>query len=405
LLKQPPLPRFRSRLHDERTATLIGTALGAAFVTAFLTGLISHVLQHPPSWLAHHLPTRPSWGYRLTQGLHVSSGIAAIPLLLAKLWTVYPKLFEWPPLKSALHSLERLSILVLFAGAVFELVTGLLNAAQWYVWGDQFPFVQTHYWVAWITVGALVAHLGVKAPAIARGFRSPKAEPVEVAEVVEVAELVEASRAGLDAQKDTQKQGVSRRTFVATTAAAAGAVTVASVGQSVTGLRQVSVLSPRDVGVGELHLPVNRTAAQAGVTEQTVAEAGWRLRVTGGARPLSLSREELAALPQTSAELPIACVEGWSAQARWEGVRIRDLMDMAGVPHDADVRVESLERYGAYAVTVMERQYVRDPEALLALRLNGQTLTLDHGYPARVIVPNRPGVLQTKWVQQLAAIA
>ena len=133
LRRPPPLPRFRSRLHDERTATLIGTALGVAFATAFLTGLISHVLQHPPSWLAHHLPTRPSWGYRLTQGLHVASGIAAIPLLLAKLWTVYPKLFEWPPLKSVLHALERLSILVLFAGAVFELVTGLLNSAQWYV--------------------------------------------------------------------------------------------------------------------------------------------------------------------------------------------------------------------------------------------------------------------------------
>ncbi|NUR60327.1 MAG: molybdopterin-dependent oxidoreductase [Catenulispora sp.] len=386
-MRQPPLPRFRSRLHDERTATLIGTALGVAFATAFLTGLISHVLQHPPGWLAHRLPARPSWGYRLTQGLHVSSGIIAIPLLLAKLWTVYPKLFAWPPLKSLAHAVERLSILVLVAGAVFELATGLLNSAQWYVWGGQFPFVPTHYWVAWITVGALIVHLGVKAPAIARGLRSPKTElPEAYQQIVE-----------------EQKQGVSRRAFVATTAVAAGAVTVATVGESIDSLRPVSALSPRDIGVGELGVPINRTAGQAGITADLVT-SDWRLQVAGGTRPLSLSRDELAALSQSSATLPIACVEGWSVDAHWEGVRISDLMDLAGIPHDADVRVFSMEKNGAYAVTVMERQYVRDRAALLALRLNGRTLTLDHGYPARVIVPNRPGVLQTKWVRRMEAI-
>ena len=387
-VKQPPLPSFHSRLHDERTTSLVGTALGVAFVTAFLTGLVSHVLQQPPSWLAHHLWTRPSWGYRLTQGLHVASGIAAIPLLLAKLWTVYPKLFQWPPLKSVTHALERLSILVLISGAIFELVTGLLNAAQWYVWGSQFPFIQTHYWVAWITLGALVLHLGVKAPAIARGYRSPKKE------------LPQAYREDLAAQE----HGVSRRAFFATTAAAVGTVTVATVGQSITSVHQVSVLSPRDVGVGELGVPINRTAARAGVTEADASSA-WRLEVAGGARTLSFSRDELAALPQTSAKLPIACVEGWSVDAHWQGVRIRDLMDMAGAPHDADLRVVSMERSGAYAVTVMEREYARDPTALLALHLNGEPLTLDHGYPARVIVPNRPGVLQTKWVRRLEVIA
>ena len=388
LLRQPPLPRFRSRLHDERTATLIGTALGVAFSTAFLTGLVSHVLQHPPGWLAHRLWTRPSWGYRLTQGLHVASGIAAIPLLLAKLWTVYPRLFGWPPLKSLAHALERLSILVLISGAIFELVTGLLNTAQWYVWGSQFNFVQTHFWVAWITVGALVVHIGVKAPAIARGLSSPKKE------------LPAAYQADLDAQR----QGVSRRAFIATTAVATGAVTLATVGESVGPLRDVSVLSPRDVGAGVQSLPVNRTAGQAGVTEDSVG-ADWRLVVAGGTRPVSLGLDELAELPQTSADLPIACVEGWSVGAHWQGVRIRDLMDLAGAPHDADLRVVSMEKHGAYATTVMERQYARGPEALLALRLNGAPLSLDHGYPARVIVPNRPGVLQTKWVHRLEVIA
>jgi DMSO/TMAO reductase YedYZ molybdopterin-dependent catalytic subunit len=42
-----------------------------------------------------------------------------------------------------------------------------------------------------------------------------------------------------------------------------------------------------------------------------------------------------------------------------------------------------------------------DPDSLLALRVNGADLSLDHGYPARVIVPNNPGVHNTKWVSAL----
>ncbi|MET0767323.1 MAG: molybdopterin-dependent oxidoreductase [Aeromicrobium sp.] len=38
---------------------------------------------------------------------------------------------------------------------------------------------------------------------------------------------------------------------------------------------------------------------------------------------------------------------------------------------------------------------------MLALQLNGETLSLDHGYPCRLIAPNRPGVFQTKWVRRL----
>jgi DMSO/TMAO reductase YedYZ molybdopterin-dependent catalytic subunit len=44
---------------------------------------------------------------------------------------------------------------------------------------------------------------------------------------------------------------------------------------------------------------------------------------------------------------------------------------------------------------------IRDRRALLALRVNGAALSLDHGYPARVIVPANPGVNNTKWVHRL----
>jgi hypothetical protein len=58
------------------------------------------------------------------QGLHVATGIASIPLLLAKLWTVYPHLWTWPPVRSVTHALERVSLVPLVAGSLFMLTTG-----------------------------------------------------------------------------------------------------------------------------------------------------------------------------------------------------------------------------------------------------------------------------------------
>ena len=84
----------RPPAHHERVTSKIGLALAVTFTPCFVTGLISHLIQHPPDWF--FWPSRPVWLYRVTQGLHVISGVASIPLLLAKLWSVYPKLFGRP---------------------------------------------------------------------------------------------------------------------------------------------------------------------------------------------------------------------------------------------------------------------------------------------------------------------
>ncbi|MFI7298458.1 molybdopterin-dependent oxidoreductase [Streptomyces sp. NPDC050121] len=367
-------PVFRGRLHDARTATSLGRWLGLAFAVCFVTGLVSHVMQHPPGWLADDLPSRPSWGYRFTQGLHVASGIAAVPLLAAKLWTVYPRLFEWPVLRSVRHALERLSVAVLVAGAVFELFTGLLNTAQWYPW--PFSFVPVHYAVGWLVVGALLLHLAVKAPEIRAHWsrRSPGTLTLPAGDAAD------------------------RRSLLAAVGAAVGAVTLTTVGQSFTPLKNLDLLAPRHPDHGPQALPVNRTATAAGVAHLTAEN--YRL-VVSGPRPYTLTLDDLRALPQREVELPIACVEGWSRSARWTGVRVADLLERAGAPRDARVRVVSLQLRGGYRVSEMGHEHARDPLTLLALRLNGEELTPDHGYPARLIAPNRPGVLQTKWVGRL----
>jgi hypothetical protein len=76
---------------------------------------------------------------------------------LAKLWVVYPKLFAWPPARDVGHAVQRGSLLLLVGGAVFQLSTGVANVAKWYPFG--FSFTATHYWVGWITIGALLLHI------------------------------------------------------------------------------------------------------------------------------------------------------------------------------------------------------------------------------------------------------
>ncbi len=168
---------------------MLGIALGLAFTTCFLTGLVSHAHQHPPSWF--DLPTRPAGLYRVTQSLHVATGIASIPLLLAKLWTVFPLFWKRPAVAGVAHALERLSLAPIVAGSVFLLFTGTINIAYWYS-PMTFFFTAGHYWAAWLTIGALIVHVGAKssitrlalsarAPAAVVPDRGPQGYPVNKA--------------------------------------------------------------------------------------------------------------------------------------------------------------------------------------------------------------------------------
>jgi hypothetical protein len=370
---------LESPVHDERTASILGIALGIAFTTCFLTGIYSHLLQHPVSWLA--IPSRPAGLYRITQGIHVATGIAAIPLLLAKLWSVYPHLFQWPPVKNASHGIERLLLVPLVGGAALQLFTGYANVARWYPWPWFFP--TAHFWLAWVVIGALVAHIAAKATTVRRAVRRRRdADPPTAAPAPGT---------------------LGRRGFLATVIAAIGIVTVTSVGQTVGPLRKLALLGPRRPDIGPQGFPVNRSAVEAGV-HSAATSPSYTLSVRGNvATPVSLTLEQLEALPRNSAALPIACVEGWSASATWRGVRVRDLLHLAGVPpaRHPTVDVVSLEDGGLYSRSVLNPSQAHDADTLLALELHGERIDLDHGYPVRLIGPNRSGVMQTKWVHEL----
>lgn len=366
---------FSSELHTRRAGAILGIALGVSFTLCFATGLLSWAIQDPPSWF--HWPSRPAGLYRFTQGLHVAAGIASIPLLLAKLWAVYPKLWRWPPVESIAHAIERISLLPLVGGSLFLLFSGVASITRWVPYPFSFP--AAHFWAAWITIGALIVHIGAKASLLGPSLSRNSAE-----------------RTG-----PLPEAGLSRRGFIWTGFAGAGALTLVTVGQTFRPLEFLAFLAPRKPSVGPQGFPVNKTAGSAGVSDLALDPA-YRLAVSGAvSSPLSLSLEELRALPQREVTLPISCVDGWSATVRWRGVRVRDLLQMAGAAPQATAIAESLQPRGPYRSAELNLDHAHDPDTLLALEANGATLDIDHGYPVRLIGPNRPGVMQTKWVSRL----
>ncbi|MEU1038133.1 molybdopterin-dependent oxidoreductase [Streptomyces sp. NPDC005907] len=454
----PASPGFwRSPLRGPWFTSVLGVVLLAGITALFVTGLLSYAAYNPglspvndktpdKGLLGLYLfpwPTDPVWLYRLTQGVHVTLGLVLIPVLLAKLWSVVPKLFTLPPARSLAHGLERISLLLLVGGALFEFTTGVLNIQLDYVFpGSFYPL---HFYGAWVFFAAFVTHAVLRVPAAVRNLRHPRTgstgtgstgtgstgtgstgtgstgtgstgtdvsretppfgddTPPGTPELTPSATAV--SGQGL-VSPDPASPTVSRRGALGLVGGGSLLLLVTTAGRNFDGpLRESAVLAPHggpEPASGAAAFQVNKTAAAVGIDAAETTEEAWRLVVTGRTGTVRLSRAALLRLPQHGAALPIACVEGWSTSDQsWRGVRLRDLAALVGHGDGADVLVESLQRHGAFRRAALRANQVADPRSLLALYVNGEPLTPDHGHPARVIVPAAPGVHNTKWVARM----
>jgi DMSO/TMAO reductase YedYZ molybdopterin-dependent catalytic subunit len=139
----------------------------------------------------------------------------------------------------------------------------------------------------------------------------------------------------------------------------------------------------------------------------SVDAATWRLRIHGLVdHEVTLSYNDLAELPIVEQYVTIACVSNevggqLVGNAKWTGVRLRDVLEMAGVQSGATQLVgRSVDGWTAGMPTA----WVMDPnrEPMIALKMNDQALPRIHGYPARLIVPGLYGyVSATKWLSDL----
>jgi DMSO/TMAO reductase YedYZ molybdopterin-dependent catalytic subunit len=406
----PFRPAFwRSPLRGTWLTAVLGSVLLVGIPIVFVTGLLSYAAYDPglgggndrtpgKGLLGIYLftwPTDPVWLYRAVIGVHVLLGLALLPVVLVKLWSVIPRLFAWPPAESPAKVLERLSLVLLVGGAVFELMTGLMNIQIFYPW--PFSFYTAHLYGGWVFIGAFVTHASLKFPAMVTALRA-RSLAGELRTGLSDTRPEDPDETGLVAVSPAEPT-ISRRGLLGLVGGSSLLLVGLAGGQTLGDrLRVTALLAPRG-GSFPGDFPVNKTAAGRGITAADVGE-GWRLAVVAGGRTQSLSREDLRALPQITERLPIACVEGWSTTQNWTGVRLADLLELVGAAPD-DIMVTSLQRHGAFAQVRLAANQVADPRSLLALAVNGKPLTLDHGYPARIIIPAAPGVHCTKWVREV----
>jgi DMSO/TMAO reductase YedYZ molybdopterin-dependent catalytic subunit len=133
----------------------------------------------------------------------------------------------------------------------------------------------------------------------------------------------------------------------------------------------------------------------------------WRLTVNGMVEhPVTMSYADLAQLPLVEQYVTIACVSNrvggdLVGNALWAGVRLRDVLDMSGVrPGATQIVGRSADGWTAGFPTEYAMDRSREP--MIALLMNGEPLPIEHGYPARLIVPGLYGyVSATKWLTEI----
>jgi DMSO/TMAO reductase YedYZ molybdopterin-dependent catalytic subunit len=131
----------------------------------------------------------------------------------------------------------------------------------------------------------------------------------------------------------------------------------------------------------------------------------YRLKVDGLVdEPLSLSWRQLRTeLPQTALTRDFQCVTGWRVDdVKWRGVRLRDVLDRAGVrPGATHLRLHSFD--GAYTESLTMEQARRD-DVLVAHEMLGKPVTQEHGGPVRLYVAPMYGYKSLKWLDRIEVV-
>lgn len=143
------------------------------------------------------------------------------------------------------------------------------------------------------------------------------------------------------------------------------------------------------------------------VIAPTVDASGWSLNLHGLVNtPIRLTYDQLVSLPSVEEYATLECVSNkvggdLMSTAIWKGVRLREMLDRAGVNPAADYVV--FRCYDGYDVGVPLDRSLMDG-TILAYEMNGTKLPNEHGYPVRAIVPGLYGMMNAKWVTEIELV-
>lgn len=134
-------------------------------------------------------------------------------------------------------------------------------------------------------------------------------------------------------------------------------------------------------------------------TPQILDVEDYRLEVTGLVEnPLSLTYEQLRCMPKISAEVVLNCPMTFTDRAEWSGVRLANILKIAGVKEGATrLRLTGADGYFAH----VPLEDAMRPESFLAYEWEGETLPIMHGFPLRAVLPDIYGSQWVKWLVKI----
>lgn len=202
---------------------------------------------------------------------------------------------------------------------------------------------------------------------------------------------------------------VSRRQFLKWSAAAAAIAVLAFYGLTSLGLRvaRLAFASVAEMFAKEVTPTDEFYVVTKNVIDPVVDESTWRLDVDGlVSSPRTYAKTDLLAMAAVDEHVTLECVSNevggnLISTAKWGGIRLSDLLDASVVDPTADWVL--FECADAYTVAIpMSR--ARDPATLLALRMNDHVLPVNHGLPARIVVPGLYGMFHAKWLTRITPV-
>ncbi len=132
---------------------------------------------------------------------------------------------------------------------------------------------------------------------------------------------------------------------------------------------------------------------------QYVDLSTYKLKITGEVETeTTMSYADVVALPNAQKAVTLNCVEGWSVDILWRGVRLTDVINKAGVGPDANTVI--FHCYDGYT-TSLPLSFVLDRDLLLAYQMNGVNLPAERGFPFQVVAESKLGYKWAKWVTEI----
>jgi hypothetical protein len=381
---RPDAPLRPPDRHGYLSSTIVTMQLGLA-----LTVLLGLMFLSGGLFYLYHFNYNIGPYFTATRVIHFYVGLASIPFLVAKYATTGYRFAGYylglPRFKQAgpPHLVPRVTSPLLALDFFVLYFSGLYMLFHYYYTVTNIPPfelkpVQVHLWSAVVAVPLLAVHLGWHLLETIQGLREER-------------------RALHAVSPDAiSRQALTRRAFV-------GTVLLGGIGLSVA--FQNSRLANAEMGglfIGRI--PEEERGGPGDFPVETlfgkeeVDPATWRLMIEGAVdRPLSLTYDALLALPPVTKRIRLSCVSGWTANATWTGVRLRDVLAMAGA--DPARRAVNFRSAGGYAFTWHANRLSDD--AILATHVNGAPLSTNHGYPVRLIVPGYPGQNMVKQLDRI----